>query len=181
MANVSIARRYARALIDVAAEGNKLDRFGEQLQTFVSALQQSRELNDVMVNPAYGRTERHAIVDAVGKLLGGLDAELANFFRLLVDRNRMLFLPDIARMFRDLADARAGRIRGKVVTAVPLPPESLQKIANSLRVVTDRAVVLEAKVDPQILGGVSAQVGSVLYDGSLRTQLEEMRRKITTR
>ncbi|MGA9526212.1 MAG: ATP synthase F1 subunit delta [Myxococcaceae bacterium] len=181
MANVSIARRYARALIDVAAEGNKLDRFGEQLQTFVSALQQSRELNDVMVNPAYGRTERHAIVDGVTKLLGGVDPEVVSFFRLLVDRNRMIFLPDIARMFRDLADARAGRIRGKVVSAVPLAPESLQKIADGLRGITERNVVLESKVDPQILGGISAQVGSVLYDGSLRTQLEEMRRKLTAR
>ncbi len=181
MANVSIARRYARALIDVAAEGNKLDRFGEQLQSFVSALQQSRELNDVMVNPAYGRTERLAIVDAVAKLLGGTDAEVTNFLHLLVDRNRIIFLPDIARLFRDLADARAGRVRGKVVTAVPLPPESLQKIANALHSVTDLAVVLEAKVDPNILGGVSAQVGSVLYDGSLRTQLEEMRRNLAKR
>lgn len=178
MANVSIARRYARALIDVAAESNKLDAWAGQLDTFVQALGTSRELNDVMVNPAYGRPERMAVVEAVMKSLGGFDPEVQNFMRLLVDRNRMIFLPDIARIYRDLADARAGRLRGKVISAVELPKQSVEKIGQILEAVTQRKVVLETKVDPSILGGVSAQVGSVVYDGSIRTQLEEMRRQL---
>lgn len=178
MANVSIARRYARALIDVGAETKKLDAFGEQLFAFAAALQSSRELNDVMVNPAYGRGERTAVSDAVMKALGGFDPQLANFLHLLVDRNRMGFLPDIARLYRDFADARSGRIRGQVTSAAPLPAESLKRIGQILETVTQRNVVLEAKVDPALLGGVSAQVGSVMYDGSLRTQLEEIRRQL---
>lgn len=180
MANVSIARRYARALIDVAAEANTLDRVGEQLEAFVAALHTSRELNDLMVNPAYGRSQRQAVTEAVEKSLGGFDPQVSNFLRLLVDRNRMQFLEDIARVYRDLADARAGRVRGQVTSAVPLSGDALKKISQILETITQRKVVLDSKVDPSILGGVSAQVGSVLYDGSLRTQLEELRRELRT-
>jgi F-type H+-transporting ATPase subunit delta len=177
-ANVSIARRYARALIDVAAESQKVDRGGEQLHTLVRVISGNEGLSDVMINPAYGRPQRMAVVEAVMKALGGLEPEVANFVRLLVERNRMSALPDMARAYSDLADARAGRIRGRVVSAVPLPQEALRRISEILEAITQRKVVLDAKVDPSILGGVSAQVGSVLYDGSLRTQLEELRRTL---
>ena len=179
MANVSIARRYARALIDVGAETQKLDRYGEELARFTAILESNKELADVMSNPAYGRTERMAVTDAVMKSLGTVDNEVANFLKLLVDRNRVIFLPDISRLYRDLADARMGRLRGKVTSATPLPTDSVAKIAKILENMTQRQVVLESKVDPALLGGVSAQVGSVLYDGSLRTQLEELRREMT--
>lgn len=180
MANISIARRYARALIDVAHEGNKLDRIGEQLASFVQALQQNAELNAVMVNPAYNRAQRTAIIESMAKALG-FEPELTNFMRLIVDRNRTTSLPDIARVFQDMADATAGRVRGKVTSAVPLPQESIRKVGQILETITQRKVVLETTVDPAILGGVSAQVGSVVYDGSLRTQLEELRRQLVSR
>lgn len=179
MANVSIARRYARALIDVGASSNKLDKFSEQLEGFVQALQVSRELNDVMVNPAYSRGERSAVVDAVMQTLGSFEPEVKNFLNLLVDRNRVVLLPDIARIYRDLADARAGRIRGKVTSAVALPPNVMEQITKLLATLTQQTVVLESKVDPNLIGGVSAQVGSVVYDGSVRSQLEQMRRQLS--
>lgn len=179
MANVSIARRYARALIDVGAETNKLDRYGEELSRFAAVLESNKELADVMSNPAYSRVERLAVTDAVMKSLGTVDGEVANFLKLLVDRNRVIFLPDIARLYRDLADARMGRLRGRVTSAAALPAESVARIAKILESMTHRQVVLDTKVDPALLGGVSAQVGAVLYDGSIRTQLEELRREMT--
>jgi F-type H+-transporting ATPase subunit delta len=177
-ANVSIARRYARALINVASESQKVDRCGEQLHMLVRVISGNEALSDVMINPAYGRSQRMAVMEAVMNAVGGLEPEVANFLRLLVDRNRMGALADMARVYSDLADARAGRIRGRVVSAVPLQPEALRRIAEILEAITQRKVVLDSKVDPAILGGVSAQVGSVLYDGSLRTQLEELRRTL---
>jgi F-type H+-transporting ATPase subunit delta len=177
-ANVSIARRYARALLDVATESQKLDRYGEQLHALVRAIFENEPLSEVMINPAYGRSQRVAVVEAVMKALGGFDPEVANFVRLLVDRNRMGALPDMARVYSELADARAGRIRGRVVSAVPLPHDALHRISEILEAITQRKVVLDARVDPSILGGVSAQVGSVLYDGTLKTQLEELRRTL---
>ncbi len=80
-----------------------------------------------------------------------------------------------------MADARSGRVRGKVTSAVPLAAEAVANLTRSLEQITQRAVVLETAVDPSLLGGVSAQVGSVVYDGSLKTQLEDMRRQLKQR
>lgn len=176
MPNVSVARRYARALLDVAAESNALDVVTTQLTGFVAAFEVNRELNDVLVNPAYSRAQRAAVVDAVMTASGATNPLLANTLRLLTDRNRLPLLPDIARQFREMADERAGRVRGKVTSAVALGADVLKQMEQTFEKITQRDVVLESKVDPAVLGGVSAQVGSHLYDGTIRTQLESMRR-----
>jgi F-type H+-transporting ATPase subunit delta len=181
MVNVSIARRYARALLDVAAEANRTDAVSDQLSAFVKALEHNRELADVFLNPAYSRTQRSQVVEALIKMMGGVEPALANTLRLLLDRNRLTFLPDIARVFRDMADARAGRVRGHVTSASQLPADALEQLRKNLQQITQRDVILEPRVDPTLLGGVSAQVGSVLFDGSVRTQLEQLRRELKQR
>jgi F-type H+-transporting ATPase subunit delta len=178
MVNVSIARRYARALLDVAAEANRTDAVADQLAAFVKALEQSRELSDVLLNPAYTRGQRGQVVESLIRMMGNVEPTLANTLRLLVDRNRLIYLPDIARVYRDMADARAGRVRGHVTSATKLAPDALEMLRKNLQQITQRDVILEAHEDPKLLGGVSAQVGSVLFDGSVRTQLEELRREL---
>lgn len=181
MVNVSVARRYAKALLEVAAEAGSLDRVAEQLNGFGRTMQQSPELTDILTNPAYTRSQQTAVMDSVIKSLGGLEPAVANLLRLLVERHRMSYLPDISRLFGDMADARSGRVRGKVISAVKLPDETVRRLEQSLAKLTQRNVVLDPKVDPSILGGVSAQVGSVLFDGSLRSQLEDLRRTLNER
>ncbi|MBN9681021.1 MULTISPECIES: ATP synthase F1 subunit delta [unclassified Corallococcus] len=179
MVNVSIARRYARAILDVAAEGNRTDAVAEQLNAFAAVVGQSPELSDVLLNPAYSRAQRNRVVEALLQAMPSpAEPALANALRLLVDRNRLGYLPDIARLYRDMADARAGRVRGQVTSAVPLSAAAVAQLQQSLTQLTQRNVVLETKVDPALLGGVAAQVGGTLYDGSLRTQLEQMRREL---
>jgi F-type H+-transporting ATPase subunit delta len=178
MVNVSIARRYARALLEVASEAAKADAVAEQLSTLVGVFQKNRELEDVLLNPAYTREQRSGVVEALMKVVGRVEPVLANTLRLLVERNRLSYLPDIARLYRDMADAQAGRVRGHVTSATPLTPEALEGVRSALQQLTQRNVVLETRVDPALLGGVSAQVGSLLYDGSLKTQLELMRRQL---
>ncbi|AKQ70602.1 ATP synthase delta chain [Myxococcus hansupus] len=182
MVNVSIARRYARALLDVASEAGRTDAVAEQLTAFADVIAKNAELTDVLVNPAYTREQRLLVVESVMKAVpGGLEPTLTNTLRLLVDRNRLGYLSDIARLFRDMADARAGRVRGHVTSASPLPSDALAQLQQTLQQLTQRDVLLETRVDPSLLGGVAAQVGSILYDGSIRTQLEEMRRELKQR
>lgn len=178
MANVSVARRYARALIDVAAEAGALDRVGDQLGRLATLVQQTPELWDLLNNPAYTKLQRRAVLDQVMGAAQVSDASVVNLVHLLTDRDRTPSLPDIERIYRTMADARAGRVRGSVTSAVPLAREALHRIETALQQITQRNVVLEAKVDPALLGGVTAQVGSVVYDGSLRSQLEDMRRSL---
>jgi F-type H+-transporting ATPase subunit delta len=181
MRNVSIARRYARALLEVASERGSVDRVTDQLTGFARAVQQNPDVADVLANPAFTRAQRMAVMDGLVRVAGDVDPSVVNLLRLLVDRSRFAYLSDIARVYRDLADAMAGRVRGKVTSARPLDGQVLSRLEQSLERLLQRDVVLDAQVNPKLIGGVAAQVGSVLYDGSLRTQLEELRRTLRTR
>jgi F-type H+-transporting ATPase subunit delta len=118
------------------------------------------------------------VVESLIKMMGAVEPSLANTLRLLVDRNRLTYLPDIARVYREMADARAGRVRGHVTSATKLPQETLEMLRKNLQQITQRDVILESTEDAKLLGGMSAQVGSVLFDGSVRTQLEQLRREL---
>ncbi len=178
MANISVARRYAKALLEVATEASSLDAVTEQLDTLSSTLEQNAELIEVAANPSYSRAQRMSVIDGVLRLLPDASPAVSNLLRLLVERNRLSSLTDITRIFKDMADVRQGRVRGRITTAVPLQLEALNRLEHTLERVTQRKVVLETKVDPRLLGGAAAQVGSVVYDGTLRSQLEDLRRTL---
>jgi F-type H+-transporting ATPase subunit delta len=178
MVNVSIARRYARALLE--ASGPAADQVLAQLDEFVAALRSSDELMDVVNNPAFTVSQRKAIVEKLIAASGDVNPWLVNALKLLTERGRFGALPDIARVYRDLVDVRMGRLRGRITSAVPLSEESLQKLEMSLEKMTQRDVVLESKVDPTLIGGATAQVGGTLYDGSLRAQLDDIKNRLRT-
>jgi F-type H+-transporting ATPase subunit delta len=176
---VSIAQRYARALLDVGLQAGKLEELGEGLDTMAQALRVSPELREVMENPAVSSQTRHAVLE---KLIAQFKTPplAANLFRLLVDRARLGYVEAIARSYRDLVDERTNRVRAKITSAVPLEEKTVETIQNNLAMLTRKKVTLEKVVDPKILGGVIAQVGSFTLDGSLASQLQSLRRHLTT-
>ena len=173
----SIARRYAKALFDLAVEQDRVEQWSDGLNAFSRAVEASPELRDVLVNPVYVKEQRRAIAAKLAASLQ-LDAEPANLLSLLADRNRFGYLEGIVEQFRVLADRKLGRLRARVVSAVPLPATVAQQIADRLAGSARAQVILEHQVDPTLLGGVVAQVGNVVYDGSVRTQLEDLRRTL---
>ena len=173
----SIARRYAKALFDLAVEQGKVEAWSQSLAALQEAVGASPELNDVLVNPIYTREQRRAISGKIAAALR-LDAEPANLLYLLGDRNRLAYLGAVVDVFRELADRQLGRLRARVVSAVPLETTAAQAIADKLAHATRAQVILDRAVDPALLGGVVAQVGSFTYDGSVRAQLEELRRAL---
>jgi len=177
MVNVSVARRYARALLEASAPG-ALVGIADQLGAVAGLVGSNPDLADVIRNPAYSRAQRHGVVEGMIQLLKAESPVLSNFLRLLVDRHRLEILPDVARLFRDMADEKAGRVRGTVVSAVPLDPESIRQLASTLSQLVQKQVVLDTRVDREVLGGVSTQVGSVVFDGTLRTQLDDLKRAL---
>jgi F-type H+-transporting ATPase subunit delta len=170
----SIARRYAKALFSLAVEKNRVDAWGDGLVALGQAVDRSPELRDVLQNPAYTREDRAAVVAKLAAATQ-LDAEPAALLNLLGDRNRLSGLSSVIGAYRELADVELGRLRAKVTSAVPLDDAAIQAIAEKLSAATQKKVLVERAVDPAILGGVVAQVGSVVYDGSLRAQLEDLR------
>lgn len=173
----SIARRYAKALFDLAVEQGKVEAWAQSLGALQEAVEASPELRDVLVNPIYTREQRRAIGGKIAAALQ-LDAEPANLLYLLGDRNRLTYLGAVVDVFQDLADQQLGRLRARIVSAVPLDVPSAQAIADKLARATRSQVILDRSVDPDLLGGVVAEVGSLTYDGSVRSQLEELRRQL---
>jgi F-type H+-transporting ATPase subunit delta len=173
----SIARRYAKALFGLAVEMGRVEPWNESLQALKEVVQGSPDLVDVLSNPVYSKEQRRAIVEKLAGALG-LDAEPANLLFLLGDRNRLPYLGAVVDTFGALADEHLGRLRARVTSAVPLDPSAAQAIADRLSQSTRASVLLDRVVDPKLIGGVVAQVGSIVFDGSLRTQLEDLRRQL---
>jgi F-type H+-transporting ATPase subunit delta len=170
----SIARRYAKALFSLAVEKGRIEAWSDSLLALGQAVDASPELRDVLENPAYPRESRAAVVAQLAATLK-LDAEPAALLQLLGERNRLAGLSTIVAAFRELGDVELGRVRATVTSAIPLDDAAITAIAEKLSAATQKKVLVERAVDPAILGGVVAQVGSVVYDGSLRTQLEDLR------
>jgi F-type H+-transporting ATPase subunit delta len=170
----SIARRYAKALFSLAVEKGRIEPWSDALLALGEAIEGSTELRDVLQNPAYPRETRAAVMARLTEPLR-LDAEPAALLQLLGERNRLSGLTAIVAAFRELADVELGRIRARVTSAVPLDDAAVHAIAEKLSAATQKKVLVERAIDPAILGGVVAQVGSVVYDGSIRTQLEDLR------
>lgn len=173
----SVARRYAKALFSLAVEMGRVEPWSESLQSLNEAVEGSPDLLEVLSNPVYSREQRRAIVEKLAAALR-LESEPANLLFLLGDRNRLGYLGAIVDTFRTLADGHLGRVRAKVTSAVPLDASAAQAIADRLSQATKATVLLDRDVDPALLGGVVAQVGSLVYDGSVRTQLEDLRRQL---
>lgn len=171
MTEGSIARRYARALLELAREGNVLDRVEADLAGFIELCE--GDLGAVMATPVYTQAERRAVLDVVLPRLGVLPLS-QNFLRLLLDKERIGAIVDIHREFRALADVEAGRVRATVTTAFPLEDTMTREVTAALSASTGEEVVVSTRVDPALLGGLVAQVGSRAYDASLRTRLEQI-------
>jgi F-type H+-transporting ATPase subunit delta len=173
----SVSRRYAKALLALGLETGEHEKLGESLDTVVRAIAASSEARTLAQNPGYTQRQRQQLVDVLAQRLG-LSGVLTSFLRLLVDRHRLVELPDIARSYRDLVDAQVGRVRGMVTSAQPLAPEELERVRQRLAEATRKTLVLESRTDPAILGGMVAQVGPTVWDGSLKTQLERLRKEL---
>jgi len=173
----SLARRYARALMSLAVDGKQVDKVGGNLRDLAGAYRTSPELADVLANPSYPRAQRRKVLDAVLTKLKAVDL-VKTFCYLLLDKERMAAVPDIAREVEVMIEARAGRVQADVTSAVPLTAGQLKKITAALEKLSGKKVVVAKHEDPELLGGVVAKVGDVVYDGSLRTQLHNLRDRL---
>ena len=174
----SLARRYARALIDLAITANAVDKVGAELRGLAAAFKAAPELGEVLGNASFAKAKRGAIVDA---LLTRLAAQplTKTFCNLLLDNERLATVPDIAREFDAMVEARAGRVAAEVVSATPLTAAQVTQLTSTLEKLSGKKVVLSKREDPNLLGGVVAKVGDTVYDGSLRTQLRVLRDELS--
>jgi F-type H+-transporting ATPase subunit delta len=172
-----LADRYARALLstldDSAAE--KADQFLTAMQ---AAVGESRELRVLMNDPSIARSRRKAALDALAAHFE-LPTKVRNFLNTLVDNNRTAALPSIADRFRHAREEKMGIVSAEIRTPLPMTDDQREQVRASLEKLTGRTVRLECTLDAELIGGAVTQIGSTIYDGSLRTQLQRLRGKMT--
>jgi F-type H+-transporting ATPase subunit delta len=174
----SLARRYARALL--ASVGDEFERAHADLSGIVRSLDAVPEARAFLADPTTPRAKKTEFVE---KLIaaGQPHPLVANFLRLLASRDRLDALEAIAAVFGSMVDERLGRVKAEVVSAVPLTAEEEARLREALARATRKDVQLATRVDPEILGGLVAKVGSTVFDGSLRTQLAALRNELLGR
>jgi F-type H+-transporting ATPase subunit delta len=178
MADTNAARRYARALIGMATEDGVDEVVQQELQRFVGAMSgDGRELRQVLCSPVFTAEERTAVLGAVLPRLS-IGRGTAQFLRLLSDRGRMDVIDEVLRLYTAAMDERAGRVRVQVSTTEPMSPQLEHVIRATFERSTGKKVILEASIDANLIGGVVARLGDRVYDASLRTRLEDLRRRL---
>jgi F-type H+-transporting ATPase subunit delta len=177
MISGSIARRYAKALLEIGVEDGNYERIGREVRALARALKSSNELTLALTNPAFPRSDREKILRAILQRLGGSQM-VVNFTRLLLDRERMAVVPDISRELDAMIDAKAGRVAAEVRSATALDAGQRERLTQALETLSGKKVEMKIDTDPSLLGGVVAKLGDTVYDGSLRTQLERMRQTL---
>jgi len=178
MTAASAARRYARALFDVAIRQHAdLDRIGRELDEFSAVIAGHAGLAAVVSNPAVPAAKKRAMVDAL-LASAGMSEPAARTLGLLADRDRLPLLPQLARAFAERVMDHRQIVRAEVTTAVAIDEARTRAIADALGRATGLQVVVESKVDGALIGGVVARVGSVIYDGSVARQLEKMKESL---
>lgn len=179
MTLATAARRYARALFDVVLQQNgDLDRIGRELEEFGALVSGNAGLQAVISNPAVPAQKKRALVDALLAQAGSVSDPVSRTLALLADRDRLALVPQIARAYAERVMDHRQIVRADVTTAVPLDADRAKAIADALGAATGRQVMVDAKVDNAILGGVVARVGSIVYDGSVARQLEKMKEQL---
>lgn len=173
----SVARRYARALFSIGVDRNSFEQLGQELSDLAALWTSSPDLRQALENPVFGPGDKRRVLEQLLPRVAPT-ADVQKFVLLLLDRRRIAALPMIARAYREMADAFAGRVRAEVVSAQPLSPAETDRVRRSLEQRTGKKVILEPTVDASLIGGVVARVGDLILDGSVRTQLASLRQKL---
>ena len=168
------AKRYAEVIFDLARERSELEAWVPRLQA-LGDLVQNEGLRTVLETPEVLLEEK---VGLIRQALAGQSPLLQNLVALLTSRQHLRLAPAILEEYQRLANAALGIEVARVTTAVPLEPEERTRIAARLSQLVEREVRIQSQVDPSILGGFVARFGDRLIDGSLRTQLQELRRHL---
>ena len=170
------ANRYARALMDVLYPNNAEVGL-QQLQSFLTLLTEQPEARTFLENPTMAGGRRNRLLKEISDALS-FDRKVSNFINILTDRNRLSILDEVVEEYRKMLDDRLGIVRARVTAARSLDPVQHRELASKLEQVTGKQVRMEVAVDPSLSGGVIAQVGSTIYDGSVRQQLQAFKSRL---
>jgi F-type H+-transporting ATPase subunit delta len=176
----AVLGRYARAYADVAVK-NKLnpEKTVAEFQQMADVVNSSRELRNVLQNPAVSREQKLKLLDSIIQHIGATRM-LRNFLAVLIDNRRIGNISDLLEQFKQELDRRMGIAEAKVSSVRELSSAEKKSLEQQLAVITGKIVRATYSQDPGLLGGVLVRVGSTIYDGSVQGRLQRMRQELAT-
>jgi F-type H+-transporting ATPase subunit delta len=173
----TIAQHYADALADVAISEKSAENVSRELRDFLALLRESAQLGILLGSPAVSRANKHAVAQALVERMKA-SRTLRNFLFVVIDQRRMGLLPEIQEAFEAQLDERQGVARAHVVSARQLKEGEKKQLRKALERLSGRRVEEDYELDPALIAGAVVRVGSTIYDGSVRTQLERLRARL---
>jgi F-type H+-transporting ATPase subunit delta len=177
MSNQASAGRYAKALLDVVIKEADPVTTEQELASFAELYSTNEDLRKAFANPAVPVQAKRGVIEQLSNRLKP-SRPLAKLLLLLADRGRLELLPDLLTAYRERLMDYQQVVRAEVVSAMPLPDAQAKQLQDKLARLTGRTVTMTTRVDPSIIGGIIARVGSTVYDGSIATQLQRMKDRL---
>ena len=177
----SAARRYAAVLFEVVQAKGDLAKAEGELQAFVALVEGHRELQSVLAHPAISALKKRELIETILNAIPDLSNEVRRLLLMLAERDRLGSVRDVAAAFTERLMAHRKVMDAQIVTASALPDSQRAALAQALSSAVGADVRLKESVDPSIMGGIVARVGSVVYDASLTRQLEKIRQQLLAR
>lgn len=172
------AQRYAKALFGLAQDEHRHREVRAELERLTSLFTESRELAAALLTPMHPAAERKAAIRALAAR-ANVSPLVQNFLAFLIDQRRLIQFDEIAAAYAALADQAEGMLTAEVRVASPLDDRRKDRLRRALSERTGREVKLQIEIDPTLIGGAIAKVGDLVFDGSLRTQLTQLRANLT--
>ncbi len=177
MSTRASAARYARPLLDVVIQEGDPEQVEQELSAMADLYAGNPELEKALTSPAVSVTAKRGVIEALVSRAKPSPV-LGKLMLMLADRNRLALLPELAAVYRERLMEHRQMVRAEVTTAVALPPDQVTQFEQRLAAATGRHVTMTTSVDPSLIGGAVARVGSTVYDGSIATQLAKMRERL---
>ena len=177
MKNLAIARRYAKALLLISKEDGNTETYRKELSDFSELIDKEKTLGEAINNPLYNAAERKKVLVAILEKLS-LSGIMKSFLTLLFDKGRFIYLSNINDFYQRLADELKGITRASLISATELSSETVESIRSTLVERTGKDIILEIEQDPGLIGGIVTRIGDLVLDGSIKTQLLNMRESL---
>ncbi|MDY0131366.1 MAG: ATP synthase F1 subunit delta [Desulforegulaceae bacterium] len=174
MKNIVVARRYAKALILIGQSDAKIGDYAKEISSIAAVFESNKELSEFLLNPLYGRSDRRQVLLNVMEELS-MSETMESFIMLLFDKARIGLVYEINENYQKLADEISNIGRAVITSASPLSEDIVDKLKSALSAKTGKQIEVELKNDPEIIGGIITVIGDLVYDGSIKTQLENMK------
>jgi F-type H+-transporting ATPase subunit delta len=173
----TLARRYAKALVEIGQEQNALEKYGQDLTNLTQLMEASKDFREVLISPVFTKDDKKRIA---GQILKQADTDpmVINFVNLLIDRKRIDQVPGIDKAFREKVDELNGITRGQVTSAQALDENELARVTEVLSKMSGKQVLVTTSVDSGLIGGLFAKVGDMVFDGTIRTQLNQLKESL---